>query len=176
MCRHRLRATISAVVVATALVEPLPHAQTPERNREVKLPWMDLSLKEGWQLLFRQGCRFAVPGSWHTDADNGFAQAPDGSNISLRTFKIANWSVHKAQIKAAFGHVNVMHEDSNRRLWFEIGSQPRVQHYLDVLHGLSVCSALLEMRGELTTPDVEDTVMRIVDSVGAAPDKWPPAK
>jgi len=88
-------------------------------------------------------------------------------------FKITSWSAHKAQIKAAFGRVKVMHEDSERRLWFEIGDKPRIQHYVDVVNGLSVCSGLLEIR-TTTTPDAEDTTKRIAESVGPAPEKWPP--
>ena len=79
----------------------------------------------------------------------------------------------KAQIKAAFGRVNAMHEDSDRRLWFEIGDKPRVQHYVDVVNGLSVCSALLEIR-TATTSDAEGTTKRIVESVGPVPEEWAP--
>ena len=131
---------------------------------------LDVSTKDGWQLLVHQGCKFAVPGFWHPDAEGSLATAPDGSNISVRLFKITSWPAHKARIKAAFGQVNVMHEDSDHRLWFEIGELPRVQHYVDVAAGLSVCSALLEIR-VAATADADDTAKRIVESVGPAPDK-----
>lgn len=172
------RGNTCALVVATALlavavVGPPLDAQKPERQQEVKIPGIDVSLKGGWQLLFREGCRFAVPVSWHADADGSLAMAPDGSNVSIRMFKTTSWSAHKAHIKAAFGRVNVMHEDSERRLWFEIGDKARVQHYVDVPNGLSVCSALLEIRAA-TTPDWEDTTKRIAESIGPAPEKWPP--
>jgi hypothetical protein len=101
------------------------------------------------------------------------ALAPDGSYISIRMFRITSWPAHKAQIRAAFGRVTVVHEDSDRRLWFEIGDKPRVQHYIDVTNGLSVCSGLFEIR-TATTPDADDTSKRIAESVGPAPDKWPP--
>ena len=149
------------------------NAQGPERKQEVKIPGMDLWLKGGWQVLFHQGCRFAVPVSWHADAEGSVATGPDGSSVSVRIFRITKWSAHKGQIKAAFGRVNLMHEDSERRLWFEIGAKPRVQHYVDVLNGLSVCSALLDIR-MATTPDAEDTTRRIAESVGPSPEKWPP--
>jgi len=148
-------------------------AQKPEQQREVKVPGIDVLLKAGWQLFLHDGCRFAVPGSWHADGDAALALAPDGSNISIRAFRITSWSAHKAQIKAAFGHVPVMHEDSERRLWFEIGEKPRIQHYIDVANGSSVCSGLLEIRAA-TTPHADDTTKRIVESIGPAPDKQPP--
>jgi hypothetical protein len=146
-------------------------AQGPERS--VKIPGLDLELISGWQVRFHQGCRFAVPGSWRGSADGSMAAAPDGSNISIRMFRITSWSAHKAQVKESFGQINVMHEDSDRRLWFEMDDRSRGQHYIDVVTGMDVCSALLEMRP--TTPlNTTDTTKRIVDSVGPVPDRWPP--
>ena len=132
-----------------------------------------MSLKAGWQLLSYDGCRFAVPGSWRADADGSLAVAPDGSNIAVRTFTVTNWSAHKAHILAAFGGVRVMHEDSEHRLWFEIGDSTRAQHYVDVRDGLGVCAALLEIRAA-TTPNADDTTRRIAESIGPAPTKWTP--
>ena len=161
------------VVCVWAVVGSSLDAQRPERKQEVTIPGVDVSLRAGWQLLLHDGCRFAVPGSWHADATGSLATAPDGSNVSVRAFRITSWSAHKGQIKAAFGRVNVMHEDSERRLWFEIGDEPRVQHYIDVVNGPRVCSALLEIRAT-TTPDPEETTKRIVESIGPAPEKSPP--
>jgi hypothetical protein len=81
-------------------------------------------------------------------------------------FRIVNWSTHKTQIRAAYGRVKILHEDSERRLWFEIGDKPRVQHYIEVANGLDVCSGLLEIRA--TTTDAQDTTKRIADSIGPA--------
>jgi hypothetical protein len=159
------------VVIATTTV-PVFSIQGPQRQQDVRIPGMDVSLKAGWRLLFHANCRYAVPSSWRADPDAGFAVAPDGSNISIRMFTVTNWSIHKAQIKAAFGHVKAVHDDSDRRLWLEIGDTPRIQHYLDVANGLTVCSGLLEIR-TATTPDVENTTKRIAESIGAAPEKWP---
>jgi hypothetical protein len=107
--------------------------------------------------------------SWRATEDASEVVAPDGSNLSVRLFRIANWSTHKTQIKAAYGRVKILHEDSERRLWFEIGDKPRVQHYIEVANGLTVCSGLLEIRA--TTPDAEDTTKRIADSMGPASEK-----
>ena len=155
-----------ATAIAVGMVwRPVANAQGPERKQEVTIPGTNLSLKGGWRVLFHQGCRFAVPVSWHADTEGTLATAPDGSNILVGVFRINSWSAHKAQIKAAFGHVNVMHEDNDRRLWFEIGDKPRVQHYVDVLNGPTVCSAILETR-MIATSDADDTIKRIIDSVG----------
>lgn len=139
---------LSACILVVGLPGQILHAQT-----------------SGWHTFLRQGCRFAVPSSWHADADAGLATAPDGSTISVRMFRIASWPAHKAQIKAAFGRVNVVHEDSDRRLWFEIGDKPRIQHYIDVANGSSVCSALLEIRSA-STQDADDLTRRIAESIG----------
>jgi len=139
------------------------------------LPHLDegaIMLKAGWLLLFHDGCRFAVRGSWRPDADAGFVSAPNGGSLSVRMFRITSWSAHKAQIRAAFGPLKVLHEDSDRRLWFEIGDKQRTQHYIDVANGLGTCTGLLEIR-TTTTSDAGDTAARIADSIGAAPDKWP---
>lgn len=166
-------AIVIASLVAVAVTVRTVDAQRPERQQEVRIPGVGIMLKAGWQLLFHDGCRFAVPGSWRPEADGGFVSAPDGSNLSVRMFRMTSWSAHKAQIRAAFGQVKVLHEDSDRRLWFEIGDKQRTQHYIDVANGLSTCSGLLEIRAA-TTPDAEDTTKRIADSIGPAPDKWPP--
>jgi hypothetical protein len=167
--RH-LRRIVFVTVVAVAIAWGAVNGQRPERT--VKIPGIDLTLKGDWQVLFYQRCRFAVPVSWHADLGGSVARAEDGSNISIRMFHITSWAAHKAQIKAAFHRVNTTHEDSDRRLWFEIGDQPLVQHYIDVVSGLSVCSALLEVR-IATGPDADDTTKRIAESVGPAPEKWP---
>jgi hypothetical protein len=157
--------------LAGAAARVIVGAQRPERPQAVAIPGVDsVSLKAGWQLLFYGGCRFAVPGSWHPDADSSIAVAPDGSNVSVRMFRITNWSSHKARIKEAFGRISVVHEDSERRLWFEIGNAPRLQHYVDVATGLDVCSGLLEVHGAMTS-EVEDMARTIAQSVGPAPDR-----
>ena len=169
----RLLASMVVVAVGnTTPGSPVIDWQGPRRGQEANGPGRDVGLVDGWQVLLHQGCRFAVPVSWRADAEGSLATAPDGSNMSIRMFTITSWPAHKAQIKGAFGPVNVLHEDGERRLWFEIGHEPRVQHYIDVLNGLTVCSALLEIHP--ATPDADDTARRIAASIGAAPGSWPP--
>jgi hypothetical protein len=157
---------VSALVTALATGQPVG-AQRPERPQDVRVPGPGVLLKIGWQSHVYDGCRLVSPASWHEAADGGSMVAPDGSSLSVRTYRIKSWSDHKGQIKAAFGRVNVVHEDSDRRLWFEIGDPPRVQHYIDVNNGTTVCTGLLEIR-TATTLTAED-VNRIADSIGPAP-------
>ncbi len=161
-------AILAVVCVMSALVTSLG-AQGPERNREAKLPAFDVALLPGWQLLTYNGCRVAVPQAWHSESDGRLLSSTDGSTISMRMTKIADWTSHKAQIRAAFGQVTVVHEDDTQRIWLEIGTQPRTQHYVAAPRGShAVCSAILQLRS--TTATVEDTVRRIAESVGPVPD------
>jgi hypothetical protein len=162
----------AALLGASQAATPIVRAQRPERKQGVTVPGMDVSLTAGWKIVFHQGCRFMVPAVWYLDADGGVAAAADGSNISIRMFNVGSWTAHKGQIKAAFGQVNLMHEDSDRRLWLEIGDQRQVQHYVDVPNGTTVCSALLEIR-RATASDTPEVARKIVESVGPISDKWP---
>jgi hypothetical protein len=158
---------LTAGLVALVATAGPVSGQRPEGQREALVPGVDIALKAGWQLRFHDNCRFAVPGTWRAAADGSAAFSPDGNNLSVRMFTITSWPAHKAQIKAAYGRVNVLHEDSDRRLWFEFGDKSRVQHYVDVANGLSVCVGLLEARA-VTALSAED-VTRIVESIGPAP-------
>jgi hypothetical protein len=139
--------------------------------RTAKIPGLDLPLKAGWKLLVSHECRFAVPASWRASEDASLATAPDGNQISVRMFQILSWGDHTSQILTAFGSVRVLHENSDRRLWFEIGDPPRVQHFIDVSNGLSVCNGLLDIRRATLTAD---DVSRIADSIGPAPSHFKP--
>lgn len=164
------RVLFAALVALVTAVCPA-NAQKPERRQEVRVPGIGLNLKAGWQLVFHDGCRFAVPSTWRATADGTTVSSPDGSRVSVGMFKITNWSAHKGQMKAAYGRVNVLHEESDRRLWFEFGDAPRVHHVVDVANGLSVCIGVLDFSAA-TTLNAED-VNRIAGSVGLAPAQWP---
>lgn len=163
----RASAVLTAGLVALVATVCPVSGQRPERQQEPLVPGIGIALKAGWQLRVHDNCQFAVPGTWRAAVDGGAAFSPDGNNLSVRMFTITSWSAHKAQIKAAYGRVNVLHEDSDRRLWFEFGDQSRVQHYVDVANGLSVCVGLLEARA--VTALSADDVTRIVESIGPAP-------
>ena len=114
----------------------------------------------------------AVPESWAVSDDARLTLAPDGSSLSFSVVRIASWSAHKAQLRAALRHVTVVHDDSEHRLWIEIAAQPRARHYIDVANSVTVCSGVLEMR-KAAAPDASDMIKAIADSIGPAPQKWP---
>jgi hypothetical protein len=149
-------------------------AQAPARPQEVEVPGLGIMLKAGWQLLFHDRCRFAVPVSWHPDPDEAFARAPDGSSISMQMQNMTNWSGYKADIRRMYAGAKV-YDDSSRRLWFAIHDGSRMQHYIAVVEAKNVCVGWLELHGgaDSTAPDF---VKRIADSIGAAPDSWPGEK
>jgi hypothetical protein len=92
--------------------------------------------------------------------------APDGiSSLSVRRFRIVNWSMHKAQIRAAFVPLNVVHEDSDHRFWFEVGNGQRIMHYIAIRNGLSACIGLMEIRAA-AMPMADGTMDRIVEGIG----------
>jgi hypothetical protein len=99
--------------------------------------------------------------------------AADGSNLAIRAIENVRWSVHREQIRAAYAVLNVVHEDSDRRFWFEIGEAPRIQHYIAVLDGATICAALLEV---YATSGRDEIVRRIADGFGRTPTSGTPAQ
>jgi hypothetical protein len=145
-------------------------AQAPERPQEVEVPGLGITLRAGWQLLFHDRCRFAVPVSWHADPDEAFARAPDGSSISIQMQKMTNWSAYKADIRRMYARAK-LYDDSSRRLWFAIDEGSRMQHYVAVVEAKSVCVGWLELPTSASI--APDLVKRIADSIGPAPETWP---
>jgi hypothetical protein len=166
-----LRGLIAATAVATALsAAPALNARGLERAQGVRIPGLDLVLKAGWQLLVHQHCRFAVPDTWHASPDAAFAIAPDGSSVFMSVFTTTSWPAHKGLVKTSAGHLHAVREDSDRRLWLEIGENTRIEQYVEVAQGPSVCAASIEVH--VTREDSRDTVRGIVDSIGPVPEKW----
>src|SRR5450759_1085272 len=155
-------------LVALAGTVPTAGAQRPERPPEGRVSAEGVAPKLGWQLLVHDGCQFAVPGSWRAAPDGDMVMAPDGiSNLSVRRFRILNWSEHKAHIRATFVHLKIVHEDSDHRFWFEIGNENSTVHYIAVRDGLSACIGLMEIRAT-AMPMAEGTENGIVASIRAA--------
>jgi hypothetical protein len=134
-------------------------------------PGHDVMSRTGWTPLVSDGCQYAVPAGWRRDRD-GDLEGPDGSSLSVRSMRISNWSGYKAQVRAAFVHANVIHEDDDQRFWFEIGDNSRAQHFIAVVNASRVCAALLEVN-PAGTPDAEFTVGRIAYSLGPVPTASP---
>ena len=150
-------------------------SQAPERPQEVEVPGLGIMLKAGWQLLFHDRCRFAVPISWHPDPDEAFARASDGSSFSIQMLKITSWSAHKADIRRAFPHAKVLNDENDRRLWLETDDGARVRHYIAVADNASICAGWLEIPVK-SSWNTTDTVKRVADSIGLAPETWPEEK
>ncbi len=158
-----------AVFVGIALTVAASHpgavsAQKADPPQKALSPAKGVASSTAWQRLVRDGCQFDVPVSWRPAPDGDSVNAPDGSNLSVKGVQILNWSQHKAQIREAFVHLKVLHEDSDNRFWFEIGTEQDTTHYVAVRNGVSACIGLLEIRGAAMT---EVTRNRIVASI------WP---
>jgi len=170
LTERTLSAGLAAVVLTLASCGL--EAQPPERPQEVEVPGLGIMLRAGWQLLFHESCRFALPISWRADPDEAFARGPDGSSVSIQMLRITNWSAYKASVRTAYPRARV-HDESGRRLWLEMSDGPWVQHYIAKAEGASVCTCWLEMRpgGASATKEI---IQRIADSIGLAPENWPP--
>ena len=167
-----MKGRIAAMVVlaAVAAAEVNSNAQAPERQHDVLIPGTGVRLREAWQMLFHDGCRYAVPVAWRPIADRSQVFAPDGSSVSIWALHVSNWSLHKARLKAAFSHESRVHEDSDSRLWIESRDSVRLQHYVAVTDGAAACAGLLEIRS--AQPNADDTIAGIVESIGMAT-AWP---
>lgn len=166
------RSLVARLGVPLVAVACCGFAQAPERPREVEVPGIGIMLKAGWQLLFHDRCRFAVPVSWHPDPDEAFARAPDGSTFSIQLLKVTNWSAHKADMRGTLSHARVIHDESDRRLWLETGDPGWVRHYIAVADNGTVCAGWLELRTG-SSWNTSETVKRVADSIGFAPETWP---
>jgi hypothetical protein len=164
------RGPAMVVLVALVAVGGAWSAQPPERQHDVLIPGMGVRLREAWQMLFHDGCRYAVPVAWRPIADRSQVFAPDGSSVSIWALHVSNWSLHKARLKAAFSHESRVHEDSDSRLWIESRDSVRLQHYVAVTDGAAACAGLLEIRS--AQPNADDTIAGIVESIGMAT-AWP---
>jgi hypothetical protein len=165
--------SIAAQIVVIGLVASAPHVRMLDaqsaRPSDVRARKIALDPSALWQRFAYEQCHAVVPGSWHGDSEAGSVSAPDGSSLSIRMFRMASWIRHKAQIREAFVYLNLVHEDSDRRLWFEFGTGQHIQHYISSTDGSHICSGLLEIRTR--TPASEITAHRIADSIGPDPER-----
>jgi hypothetical protein len=141
-------------------------AQPPERQHDVLIPGTGVRLRESWQMLFHDRCRYAVPVTWRPVPDRSQVFAPDGSSVSIWALHVSNWSLHKARLKSAFSADSHVREDTDSRFWIESHDGVRSQHYVAVTDGTAACAGLLEISTLL--PNADDTITAIVESVGMA--------
>lgn len=162
----------AAAIVTVVLAWPLAiaHGQRPERQHDVVVPGLGVRLREGWQMFFHDNCRYAVPGVWRPAPDRSESFAPDGSSVMLWSPQVTNWQSHKSRLKSAYSTARVR-EDSDLRLWIEAQDNHRIQHYITVTDGATVCAAVLSVRNG-SPYDVEDVIAAIVESIGPV-SQWP---
>jgi hypothetical protein len=165
---HRLPTLTVLAVLAMAIGEAT--AQPPERQHDVLIPGLGVRLREAWQMLFHDGCRYAVPAAWRPTMDHSQVFAPDGSSVSAWSLHVSSWSQHKARLKAAFTGDRFVREDSDSRLWIESHDGARSEHYVAVTDGAVACAGLLEIRASM--PNADDTIAGIVESIGIIA-AWP---
>jgi hypothetical protein len=138
-------------------IDDPPHVAELKAKPERTAPWQRLALN---------GCQCEVPASWHLAPDGSAVTASDGSNLSLRMIHVQDWTMHRAQILDVFGLLRALHENSAHRLWFEIGTGERRQHFIDVPNGPTSCVGLLDIHGTAALR-FEDAI-RIATSIAAA--------
>jgi hypothetical protein len=167
--RHTRTLASTLVIGLVAVAEIVLTAWAPriERPPEGRVLSDQGAPPVAWKRLVHDGCQFAVPVSWRAVPDGEKVVAADGSTFSVRKFRILDWSVHKAHIRETFGHLNIVHEDSDHRFWFETGDENSPMHYIAVRDGLSACIALMQIRATAMIT-AEDTASRIVASIGSA--------
>ena len=141
-------------------------AQPPERQHDVLIPGTGVRLRESWQMLFHDRCRYAVPVAWRPVPDRSQVFAPDGSSVSIWVLHVSSWSLHKARLKSTFSSDSHVREDSDWRFWIESHDGGRSQHYVAVTDGAAACAGLVDMRTSAANAD--DTIAAIVESIGMA--------
>src|SRR5215471_9569216 len=167
------KSAITPLAMLVAILTGTPAAtrnatggQPPERQHDVLIPGTGVRLRESWQMLFHDRCRYAVPVAWRPVPDRSQVFAPDGSSVSIWALHLSNWSLHKARLKSAFSADSHVREDTDSRFWIESHDGVRSQHYVDVTDGAAACAGLVEIRTLL--PNADDTITAIVESIGMA--------
>jgi hypothetical protein len=146
-------------------------AQRLERPHELRLPGTNVTLRADWQLLFHDGCHFAVPASWPPTADHTLTRSLDGAlTLVVATVPLVNWSAHKAQVRAAI-HSGAVQEDTDSRFRFQAESGHRLLEYVAVRNGATACTGQIEIDA-VSAGRFRDTMNRILESVGPSADLW----
>jgi len=147
--------------------------QAPLRPSEVEVPGLGVKLKAGWRLLLENGCRYSVPATWSVSGDGTVASAANGSTLTVRFVPDLSRSSYKERVSRSRESAMVVHEDTDRRLWVEFSDDRWMEHDIVVNNSAGACVAVLEFR-EGTGND-EEIARIIADSIGFAPQRWPPS-
>ena len=161
-----LAVLMAILAVAPTSTRNADDAQPPERQHDVLIPGTGVRLRESWQMLFHDRCRYAVPVAWRPVPDRSQVFAPDGSSVSIWALHVSNWPLHKARLKSTFIGDSHVREDTDSRFWIESHDGVRSQHYVAVTDGTAACAGLVEISTRL--PNADDTITAIVESIGMA--------
>jgi hypothetical protein len=159
--------------IACSVVVGSPGAwQRLAAKDDVRVPGTTVVLKPGWKFLSYTGCGCVVPVLWQPSFDEPFAVGPDGSSLSIRKETIASWSEYKERVRRSYRDPKVVHEDSERRLWFETGADARLEHYVAAASGPTVCVGVLDVQRD-SRSNAAETIATIARSIGLVPQNWP---
>jgi hypothetical protein len=146
-------------------------ARQLERPQELRLPSSDVTLKVDWQLLFHDGCRFAVPASWPPSVDRGLIRSRDGAlTLVVAAVPLATWSGHKTQILSQM-HGAVVQDDTDTRFRLQVDNGHRIFEYVAVRDGAIACTGQIEV-DVASAARVKETTDRILESVGPSASLW----
>jgi hypothetical protein len=158
-------------VACSVVIVSAARQRSPAKD-DVRVPGTTVVLKAGWKFLSYTGCGCVVPVLWRPSFEEPLAIGPDGSSLSIRKETIASWSDYKERVRRSYGDPRIVHEDSERRLWFETGDEARLEHYIAAASGAIVCVGVLDVqRRSLST--APETVAAIARSIGLVPPNWP---
>jgi hypothetical protein len=146
-------------------------ARQLERPQELRLPSSDVTLRVDWQLLFHDGCRFAVPASWPPAVDRGLIRSRDGAlTLVVAAVPLATWSGHKTQILAQM-HGAVVQEDTDTHFRLQVDNGHRIFDYVAVRDGAIACTGQIEVE-VASAARFRETTNRILESVGPSAGLW----
>src|SRR6516162_8350527 len=70
------------------------------QRREVTIPGTDLSVRPGWLLLVRDGCRFSIPLDWKDGPPEDAIEGPHGATLIIQRLRFGDWPAHVARVRA----------------------------------------------------------------------------
>jgi hypothetical protein len=146
-------------------------ARQLERPQELRLPSSDVTLRVDWQLLFHDGCRFAVPASWPPPVDRGLMRSRDGAlTLVVAAVPLTTWSGHKTQILSQM-HGAVVQEETDTRFRLQVDDGHRIFEYVAVRDGAIACTGQIEV-DVASAARFKETTDRILESVGPSAGLW----
>jgi len=129
-----------------------------------RIPELGITLPAGWQLLFRDGCHYAVPRSWLVGPGDTSARAPDGTAaITVASVALISWAGYKDEVRSDLRPWKI-HEDSESRFWSEFRTATSIIQVVAVRNGSIACTGHLEVRQPMESA-TEAVTQRILESI-----------